>query len=147
MSSTEEESTVKHRGRKNIYDLTVVPTLPGQQRPDPPEHLTPEEAKVWNMSVGGMRPTWFNPASEAMLEGYCVQVATGQKIAAELRGVDIKTEYPRFAKLARIHRDVTRSILSLATKLRLTPSSNRQGIAEARVAYSGPKPWEPRDPA
>ena len=139
---------MKHRGRKNVYDLTVVPAAaPGAwERPEPPERLSPEEACVWKSAVEGMKPGWFNPASEALLEAYCLQVMIGRQVAKEMRGLPVDDR--RFGKLARLHRDCSRSMLTLATKLRLCPSSNRAGIAEGR-GYAGPKPWDwrPRDPA
>src|SRR5262249_5744931 len=69
-----EVPKVTPRGRKSAAELSVVPVVPLQlERPDPPAHLSPEEAKTWRDAVDGMRPGWFTPATLPLLELYCVQ--------------------------------------------------------------------------
>jgi phage terminase small subunit len=151
MPDPDEESRPKHRGRKSAAELSVVPGLPWQQieKPDPPEELSEEEAKIWKQSVSGMKASWFNPASEALLQAYCLQTTLGQQIARELRGVDIKTNYTRYAKLSRLHRDCSRSMMQLAVKLRIAPSSNRATVdGREHPSRRYPRPWEDSsDPA
>jgi hypothetical protein len=47
-----------------------------------------------------------------------------------------------FGRLAAMQTRESKTMASLATKLRITPQSNRQSARDGRNASWGPKPWE-----
>jgi phage terminase small subunit len=133
---------MKQRGRPSAGSLSVVPVY---ERPPPaaPEQL-PEEAKqVWRGIVAGFRSDWFQGA-EHLLKCYCEQVVIERQIAAMLHTFSIHS--PRYGELVRLYALVVGSLVSVATKLRLTPQSSRDSRNVKHVPL-GPKPWELTEPA
>jgi hypothetical protein len=129
---------MEQRGRKSAESLQVVP-ISAPERPEPPARFTAEEAELWRSVVGGMRPDWFGAAARPLLEIYIFELATAQRIAAELRG--LKVTDPQFKRLRTMFGQASKLAALLASRLRLTPRANRESVREARV-YSGPRPWE-----
>jgi len=126
------------RGRKTADDLLAGPIFPDAAYP-PPEELSEAEARVWRATVAAMKPGWFSPASGPLLEAYCTAVVMVRTLAARLRAAGDK---PDLADSVAHGKAVTTMQL-LATKLRLTPLSNRPGVYDGRNAPSTrAKPWE-----
>jgi hypothetical protein len=130
------------RGRKGSKAdiLSIVPRLPGERAPAPPE-LSEEERRIWNDVVRNMREDWFNPAIAPLLRAYSCECVAGDVLGRRLR--ELQWGDPDYRGVAAMHRAAAKSIASLATKLRLTPSSNRQSIRN-EIAPAGPRPWEIR---
>jgi hypothetical protein len=129
-----------HRGRKSAAELAVVP-ISAVRRPEPPEELSPEEAEVWRQTVDGMRADWFGVETHPLLLCYCTQAATAEFLAIALRTTDVGDK--SYGRLLALHRGATKIMLSLATKLRITPQSNRMSSRDGRDPTGGrPKPWE-----
>jgi hypothetical protein len=129
-----------HRGRKSAAELAVVP-ISAVRRPEPPEELSPEEAEVWRQTVDGMRADWFGVETHPLLRCYCTQAATAEFLAIALRTTDVGDK--SYGRLLALHRGATKIMLSLATKLRITPQSNRMSSRDGRDPTGGrPKPWE-----
>jgi phage terminase small subunit len=126
--------------RKSAASLTVVPVE--FQRPDPPDYLDAAEAAVWRQTVNGMRPDWYSPVTDVLLEGYCSEAVLAKLLAQELRGLPVTDK--RFATLTRLHMAVAKSAMALARTLRLTPRSNRRvdprDSRDPSAAFK--KPWE-----
>ena len=126
--------------------IAVVPIQP--QRPDSPSHLSAEEAEIWRGTVNAMRPDWFiGKPAQALLQAFCLQVVLADDIAAQMRGLRRKRrrsarDEARYDALVAAHVDACKTLLRLASILRLTPLSNRQSIRDARVATPRPWPWE-----
>ena len=80
--------------------------------------------------IHSRRPMWF-AGSEAILESYVVTVAQVQRIEAALRKARPSIG-ERYQKLVRVHRQSVALAASLATKLRLVPSSKLDRTACAR---------------
>jgi hypothetical protein len=129
---------MEQRGRKSVESLSVVP-ISAPVPPEPPDRLSPEERELWRDIVGGMRPDWFDAAARPLLEIYVFELATAQRIAAELRGLPVTD--PKFKRLRTMFGQASKLAALLASRLRLTPRANRESVREARV-YSGPRPWE-----
>ena len=127
------------RGRKSAASLSIVP-VSGIQRPEPPPELSPEESAVWTATTRAMKPDWFGPETHPMLSGYCFHVVQADMVAAQLRTVTITT--PDYRRLLALHRAETKIILSIATKLRLTPRSNRYAGDGRDGGRFHPRPWE-----
>jgi hypothetical protein len=128
------------RGTKAADDLSAGPIFPGENYPPPPKALSVLEAKVWEETVGAMKPGWFNLASAPLLEAYCVLVGQLRDVAERIRlRQDVPADRVIYLKL------VT-DVGTLATRLRLTPQSNRAGVYDGRKAPSTRvKPWERDD--
>ena len=130
----------RQRGRKGAAQLSVVVPI-GPTRPEPPRELLPAEAEVWRLTVSAMKPDWFGAETHPLLRAYCTHVALVQWLGAELR--DLAVDTPAFRKLASMHCAQSKMIASLATKLRITPQSNRRSSRDGRSPTPpGPRPWE-----
>jgi hypothetical protein len=130
---------MEQRGRKSAESLSVV-SISAPERPEPPDRLSPEEAELWRSIVSGMRADWFGAAAQPLLGIYVFELATAERIAAELRG--LKVTDPQFKRLRTMFSQASRQAALLASRLRLTPRANRESIRDGRVAYSGRPPWE-----
>jgi phage terminase small subunit len=78
---------VRQRGRKSaasqsVVNLAVVDV--SREKPEPLEHLTPEQQQVWREVVAAMKPGSFNAATFPLLASYCSHVTWARFIAAEL---------------------------------------------------------------
>ena len=116
--------TLRKRGRVSGAALAVIPADEIDVRlgrPLPPETLTDEEKGLWQRLVDSRRPQWFS-GSEPTLESYVTAVSQVRRIEAVLRNTEPGTG-ERYTKLARLHRQSVALTASLATKLRLVPSS------------------------
>jgi hypothetical protein len=116
--------TLRKRGRISAAALTVVPPDEidvRRGRPVPPERLTAEERELWERLTFARRPGWFTGA-EAILESYVCTTMQVQEFEAALRKAR-PVAGARYAKLARMHRQAVVLAASLATKLKLVPSS------------------------
>jgi hypothetical protein len=133
----------RHRGRKSAAELAVVP-MSAVQRPEPPEELSAEEAEVWRLTVEGMRADWFGVETHPLLRCYCTQAATAELLARALRTTHMGDK--SYGRLLALHRGASKIMFSLATKLRITPQSNRMSSRDGRDPTGGhPKPWENGD--
>jgi phage terminase small subunit len=131
------------RGRRSRASLSVVPVTGDAHPPEPPEYISDAERLVWRQVCASMRPDWFRTAEvQLLLESYCFTAAQVAKIAKALRGCNA-SDLDRLEQLQRIHRSTTMLLLSLATKLRLTPQSTRSaGRTKHDPLFGLPKPWE-----
>jgi hypothetical protein len=120
----ERVGTLRKRGRVSGAALTVVPAAELDVRlgrPPAPERLSDKERALWEKLTFSRRPGWFSGA-EALLESYVSTVVHVQKIEAALRKAKPGTG-DRYQRLARMHRQSVNLCATLATRLRLTPSS------------------------
>jgi hypothetical protein len=128
---------MKKSGRYSAASLSVRPVfeLP---RPKPPEQLPEEGKEIWRGIVAGFRSDWFQ-GCEAVLECYCETVVLKRQIASMVSQCSI--DDPRYGELVRLYLGVVSSIISAATKLRITPQSTRDSRNVKHVPL-GPMPWE-----
>jgi len=120
----ERVNTLRKRGRVSGAALTVVPVAELDVRvgrPPAPKRLSKEERALWEKLTFSRRPGWFSGA-EAILESYVTTVSQVQRLAAALRKAKPGIS-ERYQKLVRVHRQSVALAASLATKLRLVPSS------------------------
>lgn len=113
------------RGAKSDAELSVVPTgLP--ERPQPPEHLTPEQKAIWRNTVDAMPVDWFRPETLEVLAQYCRHVITARHVADQIKDMEGTAEnfdVREYALLLRCQKTETEAINSTATKLRITLQS------------------------
>jgi phage terminase small subunit len=117
-----------------------------QQRPDPPASLSAAEAEIWRTTVRSMRADWFIGAvPQVLLRAYCVQCVLAIEIERRLRAMwrkRIGGDDAGYREVLRQHIECCKTMLRLATSLRLTPLSNRQSVRDARVVAPERWPWE-----
>jgi hypothetical protein len=117
-------STLRKPGRVSGAALTVVPPDEidvRRGRPPAPERLSEAECALWEKLTFSRRPGWFAGA-EAILESYVMTVLQVQQLEAALRKAK-PIAGARHARLTRMHRHAVVLAASLATKLKLVPSS------------------------
>ena len=51
----------------------------------PPPEFSPEEAEIWRLTVGGMKPDWFGPEVQPLLRCYCVEAVMAEYWGRALR--------------------------------------------------------------
>jgi hypothetical protein len=87
-----------------------------------------------------MPPDWFLPEALPVLEAYCVQITRQREVAAELNTKGKGFSNHRF-KLLREENAGVKALVSLATRLRLTPQSTVSKNKQKPVVPMR-KPWE-----
>ena len=137
------------RGRKAADDtpgalpIALVPA----QKPEPPEELTLEEAEEWKRYVGRMPADWFTAEVQPVLVELCRHRCLSRKAAEALHQVGplrSKASVEAFVQLSRAHTEQSKMVVTLSTKLRLTPQSRyATKPAYNAVKSSIRKPWEP----
>ena len=136
------------RGRKSINALSVVPVIPGQGRPEPPQALDKAEKAVWRDIVGAMPPNWFGSECQPVLRRLCAQVVISEAIEEQLRRLraDGLGDSERAARLAEAHRDAAKAVNQLSQSLRLTPKSRWSArTSETELGRAAKeRPWEIR---
>jgi phage terminase small subunit len=123
-SWNERVGTLRKRGRISTAALSVVPQDEvdvRRGRPAAPDRLSTPERDLWERLIFSRRPGWFAGAEE-LLESYCTTVTQLQQIETALRKTKAGTS-ERYMKLARMHRQVVMLTATLATRLRLSPST------------------------
>lgn len=108
------------RGRKTAGELTAVKA----KRPEPPDTLNENEARIWRETVSALPVQWFKPETLALLEAYCSSVDRYQRLSYRL-DQDLETmEFNDIEKLTRVVEREGRFMLSVATKMRITQQSS-----------------------
>jgi hypothetical protein len=143
---------MKQRGRKSADALSMVVSLPGVipgERPEPPKHLTDEQAETWRAAVGRMPADWFTPEIWPLLTQLCRHVSISRMVAEALAEVDPESMrdargFRRFERLRSMHDRETRAIVALMRTLRITHQSqyDQTRAFTARQNTPAKKPWE-----
>jgi phage terminase small subunit len=101
--------------RPSQASLNVVP-ISGAPRLKAPSFLGDRERNVFEMVVGSTDPDHFRRSDEALLCRYCEAVVLSQIAMEKIYG-------GKPGDWVAVHDKTTRLLLSLATKLRLSPQS------------------------
>jgi hypothetical protein len=97
-----------------------IPTL------EPPDYLSDEERLVWDDALTALRQhSTFTAAIGPLLETYVATVTMCRDVARELRRLPIGDR--SWLKLVRQHCFLSRTALTTASKLRLTPRAPTRG--------------------
>jgi hypothetical protein len=134
------------RGRKSAASLTVIPVVPGQGRPEPPESLDALERRIWRDVVDAMPSHWFDLAGQLVLRRLVAQAAIAERREArlrELRALDRDSGEDAEA-LAVLHSASAKAVAYLLGQLRATPRSRVVSRAAGPEVEQAPKfrPWE-----
>jgi phage terminase small subunit len=130
------------RGRKSAEALNLTVIDVQSQRLKPPPYLRKEEMAVWEHVVGHSSPQHFKQNEVPLLAQYCTAVSLARWYSDNIgeEGRDDGKYHQKFIETSRLS-------ASLATKLRLTPSTRydaRQAASNSNSVSDAPRPWEPQ---
>lgn len=136
------------RGRKSAAQLAILPTI-GGERPKPPSNLTATQAKVWSEIASTKAADWFNHDTFPLLAAYCRHIDSANLLAAQINAIPMdsltdKDSLARYDLLLRMRRSESKSIVELATCMRLSQASRMRGdrsVAGNLTNQSADKPW------
>jgi phage terminase small subunit len=136
----------EHMPRKSAQELNLTVIDVQAQRLRPPDYLKKEEKAIFEHVVGNSAPQHFKQNELPLLAQYCTAVYLARWYSDNIgeEGRDDGRYHQKFVESARLS-------ASLATKLRLTPSS-RYDARQADRYSSGvipddvPRPWDRRAP-
>jgi hypothetical protein len=121
--------------RRSAASVSVMQI--SESPPEPPPSLSPEAAAAWRDVVSSFRPSWFQ-GSEAVLASYSQVIALERQLAGMLPHAGVGSR--EWRRLIKLYLGVCGSLVSTATKLRITPQSTRTA-KNAKLAPRGPMPW------
>lgn len=136
------------RGRKSSAELAVSNVLPLRQLPPPPTHLSPVQQDVWRLVISSRAGEMIAPEAYPVLAEYCRWVETADQIASALKKFKpawAKTDegLTRWSRLQAMQERASRTLASLAVKLRLPPSTRVHPEKAGSIARrTQQKPWE-----
>jgi phage terminase small subunit len=110
-------------------------------RPEPPATLSAEAKQTWRDVTGAFRSDWFS-GNEAVLVAYCETAALERNLAGML--AQIETGSRQWRQMIRLYLETVSALISVATKLRLTPQSSRREQT-AKLGSLGSRPWADDD--
>lgn len=137
---------MNQRGRKSAVALAVVQTgkIDAIQRPEPPSHLTIDQAQEWIRVVNDMPADWFGQETHELLAQYCRHVVTARRVSVMIEdliqcgGNDWLDDYDRLLKMQERE---GRAMTALARSMRITqqsqyhPEKRRKGSAGVKRPY------------
>lgn len=140
------------RGRPSNAALALMAPAPVEtvERQRPPHELTDEEVEVWAAVVDSLPADWFTRSNVPLLGQYCRHVVQGKRIAELIEkatsDIDPGTKRPTltiddYDRLLRMQERESRTMTTLATKMRITPHSlsNHRGN---KIQTPARKPWQ-----
>lgn len=142
---------MKQAGRKSAAQLATVATLPARKIP-PPSDLSEAEGLVWVEVMSTKPASWWDAGSLPLLAQYCrvtvEATRVGELVRSEAEFLDTKkADLKQYARLRRMQGAISRELVALATKLRLTQQS-RYDAKSANTAsqHAGTvakkRPWD-----
>lgn len=126
--------------RVSAAALSVVSTI---TRPTAPDDLTAEQKHEWDVVVQALPPDWFPQETWPLLKQYC-RLITRARMLAVYFGNGKGIERDVFLKLSQQEVEVSRAIVILATKMRITQQStyDKTKSKKKRFRSTTVKPWE-----
>jgi hypothetical protein len=125
--------------------MSVMPVRANQQRPGPPDELTPPQAELWRAVVASSPEGWFREG-DVLLAAFCRHSVSANELARLIDSYGaVPDDLRSFGRLLAMRERETRMLSSLATKLRLTPQARMHPRSAGRAfdnVSTGPKPWE-----
>ena len=134
------------RGRKSAASFSVVPLVPGQGRPQPPDNLDALEKQIWRDVVDALPAQWLDLAGQLVLRRLVAQPAISERREARLRQLRAQDQDggEDADALAALHGVSAKTIAYLLGQLRATPRSRMVSRAAGPQFEQVPKsrPWE-----
>lgn len=133
------------RGRKSSSSLMVATgqAVQAVQRPEPPDELTEEQARVWYAVTDSMPADWFGRETHEMLAQYCRHTIAARRVAqliAQAESGD-SLDVEEYDRLLKMQEREGRALSSLATRMRLTQQT-QYDKSKKRGSGAVKKPWE-----
>jgi hypothetical protein len=112
--------------RRSAAELATPPiAIPGQGRPEPPDHLDGLERVIWQEVVASLPPYWIDGAGQLVLRRLVAQAAIAERVEDRLRRLrrDRQDDGEDAEGLAVRHAATAKAVAYLLTQLRATPRS------------------------
>jgi hypothetical protein len=121
-----------------------APQVPGQGRPEPPEHLDDLEQAIWTEVVDALPPYWVDAAAQLVLRRLVAQAAIAERVEARLRLLRAREQDATddAEALGARHAATAKTVTYLLTALRGTPRS-RDIARKAGPAVDHVPPFRP----
>lgn len=128
---------MRTRGRKSAEELSLVVIDTQHRRLKPPDFLTAKEREIFTSIVDGCDPKAFRRAELPLLAAYVQALSLSRWYALKVNETGDGEAFKRWES-------ATRMAVSLATKLRLAPSTRLDKKTAERFGevLEGPKPWD-----
>jgi hypothetical protein len=134
------------RGRRSAAELSMAPIVEVISRPAAPDHLTDDEASIWEGFVSGMRADYFRRGDFDTLANLCRHIHAARRVSQwiEMALSDPEIGIEVVDRLMRMRQRETAQANALARSLRLTKQaqSSPKGAGGATVDGTLRKPWE-----
>lgn len=136
------------RGKKSANAALTVVEVSGQ-RILPPDHLTDQQAGIWQEITNSLPADYFRPGDVPLLAAYCKAYSFYLEAAKEIEaeGPTLVDDRGRKYTHPAGQMVVTQAsaLAQLAVKLRLCPSARyteKSAATKTRAGGVGGKPWE-----
>src|SRR5262249_7590511 len=137
--------------RPSVEDFLVLPGEP-ETKMEAPEDLTEEQAKDWRKMVSRLPGDWIGEDNAPLLcelvrhRSYSRQIARALAVLAG-KSLNHARAQREFAILTRLHLEQSHAIMTISTKLRITPQSQTESrtakISRYKAPKAGHKVWMP----
>lgn len=132
------------RGRQSAASLSVAQnqSVAELKKPEPPEHLTEEQAEIWRSVVEPLRYDWFTKETLGQLENYCRHMADARRLSIWIDQLwELgKPELKEYDDLLKSRERETRAANALARSMRITQQSTYDKT-KGKNAKTYKKPW------
>jgi hypothetical protein len=139
-------------GRKSTASLTVVKTVPLDQRQQAPSFLTARQREIWKSVVDSKAADYFSNDTKPLLVAYVKAVEAHELLSVRVESFDMDMladmdGIKLLDRLQAMQERQGRLFQSLATRMRLTQQSRYQNTTAAIKGKSGAstvgvRPWD-----
>jgi hypothetical protein len=132
-----------NRGRPSSASILLEKArIESTERPRAPHDLNDEECEVWVKVISSQTPDWFTDGNLPLLVQYCRHCVQARHIAELIEKAtgDRKLSIRDRNRLLAMQDRETKTIIQLATKMRITQQSVTNHRGNKKTASS--KPWE-----
>jgi hypothetical protein len=137
------EKKMGSRGKKSFAESGVIKrmNISAVNRPEPPAHLTDDQAAEWRAVVDRLPAEWFPSETHALLAQFCRHVTSARHIAGLIEKLAQSDEFSLilFDRLLRMQEREGRAMSSLATRMRISQQSRFSH--RKRTGPRIPAPW------
>ena len=137
-------------GPKGIAQVTVISNqgIKQTKRPTPPPDMNEAMKVVWNTIVNSLEHDWFTKETEGLLVQYCRHTVASDKISELIVKYEKKKrgfKFEDYDRLLKMQERESRTIASLATRMRLTQQAKytaQSAATRSKNRDTGTNPWD-----
>jgi hypothetical protein len=139
---------MKTRGRPSAASLTTQAAVKAEHRADAPYDLPQEQSDVWRATLDALPADWIGAEAHPILAAFCRTTVQLRRVGQLIHHAETEPgplDLAEYSGLLRLHAQLTQSLKTLATSLRLTPQSRMRAENAATKAGNfapGKQPWE-----